>query len=260
MNWKTINMHTVIFVGPTLGGDYAFLDFSVEWRPPVSFGDIFKAVVAGAKIIGVIDGYFEHVPAVWHKEILWAIHQGCHVYGSASMGALRAAELDAFGMRGIGRIYEAFRDGILSDDDEVAVRHAPSTLNYMPLSDAMVNIRFTMRHAVNQRIIASHSAQIIENKSKNRFYGDRSFKKGIEDSSEEISPDEIKRLKAWLTVEKIDQKKLDAYKMLKTMKQDISDGLEPLAPSFNFAYSSAWVSAMFKLDPIYASKIILGRN
>ena len=28
------------------------------------------------------------VPAVWHKEILWAMSCGVHVYGAASMGAL----------------------------------------------------------------------------------------------------------------------------------------------------------------------------
>ena len=44
-------------------------------------------------IIGMVDGYFEVTPTVWHKEILWAMAQGIHVYGSASIGALRAAEL-----------------------------------------------------------------------------------------------------------------------------------------------------------------------
>ena len=53
-------------------------------------------------------------PTVWHKEILWAMAQGIHVFGGASIGALRAAELDVFGMKGIGRIYEDFRDGVLT--------------------------------------------------------------------------------------------------------------------------------------------------
>jgi len=56
--------------------------------------------------------------------------QGIHVFGAASIGALRAAELDVFGMRGIGDIYEAFRDGLLEDDDEVAVLHGPEELGY----------------------------------------------------------------------------------------------------------------------------------
>ena len=33
-------------------------------------------------------------------------------------------------MSGVGRIYEAFRDGILEDDDEVAVLHGPEELGY----------------------------------------------------------------------------------------------------------------------------------
>jgi hypothetical protein len=70
-----------------------------------------------------VDGYFERVPAVWHKEVLWAISQGIRVYGSASMGALRAAELSAFGMIGIGKIFEWYRDGVIERDDEVAVAH-----------------------------------------------------------------------------------------------------------------------------------------
>jgi YcaO-like protein with predicted kinase domain len=37
-------------------------------------------------------------PTVWHKEILLALEHGVAVYGAASIGALRAGELDVFGM------------------------------------------------------------------------------------------------------------------------------------------------------------------
>ena len=102
--------------------------------PAGAAGRALRAALARPAIIGIIDGYFEVTPTVWHKEILWAMAQGIHVYGAASIGALRAAELDAFGMNGIGRIYEAFRDGILKDDDEVAVLHGPEELGY-PAAD-----------------------------------------------------------------------------------------------------------------------------
>jgi hypothetical protein len=39
------------------------------------------------------------------------------------MGALRAAELHTFGMVGVGRVFEGYRDGVYEDDDEVAVVH-----------------------------------------------------------------------------------------------------------------------------------------
>jgi hypothetical protein len=59
---------------------------------------VYQATQSHPAIIGLIDGYFEVTPTVWHKEILWAMAQGIHVHGSASIGALRAAELCSFGM------------------------------------------------------------------------------------------------------------------------------------------------------------------
>ena len=137
----------VIFAGPSLPPRLRPDDARLAWRPPVRQGDVYRAALARPAIIGVIDGYFEVTPTVWHKEILWAMQAGIHVYGAASIGALRAAELDAFGMRGVGRVYEDFRDGVLQDDDEVAVLHGPEELGYPPLTEAMVNIRATFEAA-----------------------------------------------------------------------------------------------------------------
>ena len=108
-------------------------------------GSVFRAVEAGYRRVGIVDGYFGNTPSVWHKEILYAISQGVEVVGAASMGALRAAELCQFGMVGIGRIFRLFRMGLWTDDDEVAVLHATAELGYRPLSDTMANIRFTLR-------------------------------------------------------------------------------------------------------------------
>ena len=53
----------------------------------------------------IVDGEFGQSLSVWHKEILHALHRGIRVVGASSMGALRAAELDRFGMEGVGEIY-----------------------------------------------------------------------------------------------------------------------------------------------------------
>src|ERR1051326_4602486 len=106
-------MIAIVFSGPSLPPSKAPVVAGVEWRPPVRQGDLYKAALSRPALIGVIDGTFELVPTVWHKEILWAMAHGIHVYGAASIGALRAAELDTFGMQGIGRIYEAYRNGAL---------------------------------------------------------------------------------------------------------------------------------------------------
>src|SRR6266849_8473186 len=158
-------------------------DLALEWRPPVKQGEVYEAALGHPAVIGVIDGYFEVTPTVWHKEILWAMAQGIHVFGSASIGALRAAELDAFGMKGIGRIYEDFRDGILEDDDEVAVLHGPAELGYPSVTDAMVNIRATLAEAVRQSIVAPPLARTLTAIAKALFYKERTYEAMLQSRS-----------------------------------------------------------------------------
>src|SRR6202022_1677498 len=149
--------------GPSLPPAFRPVDPALEWRPPGKQGEVYEAALARPAIIGIIDGYFEVTPTVWHKEILWAMAQGIHVYGSASIGALRAAELHTFGMIGLGRIFAAYRDGILTDDDEVAVLHGPEELGYPPLTEAMGEIRATLDKAIAEGVLdRGLAAQLTE--------------------------------------------------------------------------------------------------
>ena len=87
-------MTIYVFLGPTLPADQARAELpSAVFLPPVSQGDLYRVALRGPRAIGIVDGYFHRVPAIWHKEVLWAMSRGIHIYGSASMGALRAAEL-----------------------------------------------------------------------------------------------------------------------------------------------------------------------
>src|SRR2546422_9858099 len=99
--------------------------------------------------------------------------QGVHVFGAASIGACRAAELHAFGMIGVGQIFELFLHGKLEDDDEVAVAHCPAEFGYRPTSVAMVNIRATMAAAVPSVIIAGATRSKLARIRKERHYPDR---------------------------------------------------------------------------------------
>ena len=74
------------------------------------------------------------------------------------MGALRAAELAPFGMIGVGAIFEAFRDGVLEADDEVAVRHAPADARLPPTSEALVDIRATLGAAGAAGVVGTEVA------------------------------------------------------------------------------------------------------
>ena len=135
------------------------------------------------RAIGIVDGYFQWAPAVWHKEILWAIGQGVHVFGAASMGALRAVELAPFGMRGVGRIFEAYRTGRLDgpdedpfeDDDEVAIVHGPPENGYRGGSEAMVNIRCTLARAAAEGVVGEASRRALVEAAKALFFPDRAL-------------------------------------------------------------------------------------
>src|SRR2546422_6800112 len=95
--------------------------------------------------------------------------QGVHVFGAASIGACRAAELHAFGMIGVGQIFELFLHGKLEDDDEVAVAHCPAEFGYRPTSVAMVNIRATLAAAVARAIIADPTRRKLVSHVKDLF-------------------------------------------------------------------------------------------
>src|SRR5688572_15360000 len=168
-------MSIYIFTGPTLSPEAVRAELDAVCLPPVSQGDVYRVGLKRPRALGIIDGYFERVPAVWHKEILWAMSQGIHVFGSASMGALRAAELAPFGMEGVGEIFEAYRDGDLEDDDEVAVAHGATESGYRCLSEAMINIRRTLEAAEAGGIIGAETRAGLVRIAKTIFYPDRHY-------------------------------------------------------------------------------------
>jgi hypothetical protein len=135
----------IIFAGPSITSDLIKrFAANAQIRPPVQLGDLCQFSADSAATVVILDGYFSQVPAVWHKEIMLALSQGCRVIGAASMGALRAAELADFGMEGVGWVFEQYRRGDLQDDDEVALVHADAALGYRPLSLALVNLRYLL--------------------------------------------------------------------------------------------------------------------
>ena len=137
----------VVFAGPCRPreGDREltslFAHPRVSLRPPAARGDVLNALSERPAALVVLDGLYYSVPAVTHKEILYALDEGVPVIGASSMGALRAAELDRFGMVGVGEVYERFRSGEIDGDDEVAVLHGPAEAGFRAMSLALVEIR-----------------------------------------------------------------------------------------------------------------------
>jgi hypothetical protein len=111
------------------------------------------------KVVVLIDGLFGAARSPWHKEILLLLAHGIPVIGAASMGALRAAELDRFGVIGIGGIYRSYARGTLVADDAVALLHAPAALGHRPLTIAEVDLRALLFRRVRERAIMPAQAR-----------------------------------------------------------------------------------------------------
>lgn len=238
-------MRAIVFAGPSLPpGARPAAGHEVEWRPPARQGDVYRAALARPEAIGIIDGYFEVTPSVWHKEVLWAMAEGIHVYGAASTGALRAAELDAFGMKGIGRIYEDFRDGILEDDDEVALLHGPEELGYPALTEAMVNIRATFAAAVDDAVLRTDAAVALIAIAKRLFYKERTYTALLRSAADAGLPERLLRAFAeWLPDNRVDQKGRDALTMLGAVETRLKAGISPLRVTYELADTVAWQAA-----------------
>jgi hypothetical protein len=230
-----LSPRAVIFAGPSLPPARRPTDPALEWRPPVRQGDVYAAALDRPAVIGIVDGYFEVTPTVWHKEILWAMAAGIHVYGSASIGALRAAELHSFGMVGIGRVFAGYRDGILTDDDEVAVLHGPEELGYPAITEAMVNIRATLDHEVADGRLDPASALRLVEIAKSLFYKERRWDAIVPIARDRgLSAAVLAGLAARLHDGGVDQKRADALEMIATIRAQLSAGIAPLVVSYRF--------------------------
>lgn len=230
-------MNICIFLGPTLPAQTAAKVLDAVYLPPAAQGDVYLAANDGAEVIGIIDGCFQGAPSVWHKEILWAMSRGIHVFGSASMGALRAAELGVFGMQGVGRIFEAYRNGEISDDDEVAVVHGPREMGYLAKTVPLVNIRATLHKAAEMGLTTEGQRHVLLDTARSLFYWDRSYSALVEQCATRVDADVLMALSDWVSEHAVDQKGEDAIEMLERIR-DFKAG--PLQVEYQFQRTNAW--------------------
>lgn len=117
-------MTTFVYVGPSMPHEDACKILNAEYLPPVKRGDL-QNIPDDVDTVVIIDGVLLNDAAVGHREILSLLKSGINVIGGGSMGALRAAELGSFGMKGLGRIYEEYKSGRVDGDDEVVLAYDP---------------------------------------------------------------------------------------------------------------------------------------
>jgi hypothetical protein len=234
---------TVLFAGPSLAGRRPALPSGTLRFPPAAMGDVWRVVREGVETIGLVDGVFGREPAVWHKEILYALSRGVRVVGAGSMGALRAAELHVFGMEGVGWIFEAFRDGLLEDDDEVALAHGPGAAGFRPLSEPMVNIRRTLDRAVAVGELDPAVAGEAVAALKASFYPLRTREAVLGPIVTRLGLREGRRVAEWLDRNWIDQKQADALLLIDRLATP-----GPPPPPFELSRTAPWVRLVAELE------------
>ena len=216
----------VIFLGPSLPPREAeeILSSSHSCRvlycPPVKRGDV-TAFLSGTspRVIGIIDGLFLETAAVGHREILSALRAGIIVIGSSSMGALRAFELESFGMIGIGDIFHLYRTGAIESDDEVALVCDP--VQYTSLSEPLVHIRITLTKLHDEGHISSHERDVLFGAAKRRYYPERTWDQLFEDLSQlSIPMSRVCELNELCRIHAIDQKRVDALSLLEYIREN----------------------------------------
>ncbi|HKP57958.1 MAG TPA: TfuA-like protein [Polyangiales bacterium] len=234
----------LVFCGPSLpAGTVA------RWLPaakvfgPVERGDVYRATAEGAVAIGIIDGCGDR-PSVECQELLWALSHGVHVYGAGGIGALRAAELDRFGMIGVGRVFISFRDGSLNADDEITVVHGSAEQRYRASSEALVNIRASLERAVTKWVISEKDMNALVLMVRTQFYAMRTYPDMLELARQKnVLPGEtLTRLGEWLNSTSeahVDQKRIDAEAMIRRMASARHDGRRE-RPGFEFQRTEAW--------------------
>lgn len=234
-------MKPVVFVGPTLPVELARRELDALYLPPAAQSDIYRVSLRRPPAILLIDGYFERVPSVWHKEILWALREGVHVFGCSSMGALRAAELEPFGMVGVGEVFQAFKRGDLEGDDEVAVTHAPGEVGFGATSEALVNIRWTLSAALMERVIGKRTYETMVHAAKSLYYPARSYRKVIEEARRAgVEESELSTFETWLPAGAVDRKGEDAVSALRDVAAFLRSEPGPKQVPWTFEHTEGW--------------------
>lgn len=217
-----------VFAGPTLRGE-AVLEIlpGAALHAPVAHGDLLRIPFTSADVVVIVDGYYHQSAAVRHKEILALLDVGVPVIGCSSMGALRAAELDAYGMVGNGRVYEMFRDGLVDADDEVAVAHTPAP-EYRKLSEPLITVRHVVRRAVEEGLASPLHGDAVVGLARELAYTSRSWRAlgaVISRDAPELSQ-VFKRIEEFRTAHGsgLDVKAADALDTLRRLDELVSGG------------------------------------
>src|ERR1700759_1951746 len=162
-------MKTIVFFGPSIAESEVRKLAAVTPAPPIKRGDL--AGVEDYDVFVILDGEFGQNMSVSPKEILSLLETGKTVIGAASMGALRASELDRSGMIGVGWVYDYFRRQPVRRDADVALAY--SFFDFKPMTVPMVDIEYWMEGALAAGSIDRRGRTLVLRTARALFFADR---------------------------------------------------------------------------------------
>ena len=193
-----------------------------SWAPPVRRGDVSTDIEEGIQVVGIIDGEFFQSLSVTPSEILEALRAGVMVYGAGSMGAMRAAELDVFGMIGCGRIYERIRESLYFPDDHLGVAFDPADRSQVSLP--MVDFHATVDGLVAAGRIVAATGEHLRHHFERLHFTERHL--GALSHSLELDAMQRPDLAAALDLVRgnvFSQKRSDGFELLHRIRHDMDE-------------------------------------
>ena len=203
----------IIFVGPSISLDLAKRTLPhAFYRPPIKRGDLES--IPSDTLVGIIDGVFGQMLAVSPDEICRALDRRITVYGAASMGAVRAAEVR--GVIGVGRIFEMFNTGTIERDDEVALLFDPHT--YEALTEPLINVRYAVERLVRSATLSRDAGNAIIESCSQLHFSARTYETVLQNSklARNVDGQDIIRL-----LRNFNLKRDDAHFLLETIAEAI---------------------------------------
>lgn len=215
----------LIYLGPSLSHEKARQVLpDAEYLRPARKGDLAGLIAKRRNadsplLVGLVDGVFlQDYPPSPIEVYQLAVQPNITLVGSSSLGALRAVELEKFGMMGIGRVFNLFKGGKLDADDEVAVTFTDGDFGL--LSEAMIDIRYNLFLAHKKGFIDSKARSALTRTAKQTYFPHRSYSNIVEEASRHY-PDQRSSFEAfgnYISTNRKSLKEKDAYRLLEYVK------------------------------------------
>lgn len=221
-------VRATVFLGPSLPENLARDILEADYRPPVRRGDL--DAFAPGDVVGIIDGVFEQDLAVSPEEVHRAVTRGVVVFGGSSMGALRASEVP--GVTGIGRVFEWYRDGHVTRDDEVALLFDP--MKHRAMTVPTVCVRFAVDRLRSLGTLDAANAAALIAAAETLSFRDRTYRRILRAASldQRTDADDLRAMLAAYDVKANDaQAVLEAIDLhLRTRTASPTTGVNPAQP------------------------------